>query len=191
MSAPDATRDYDSDYDRWVEDFAAKHREKPASRQLMAAGAAATAALRRGLRHPDPAVRVGCCKVLDHYLDEDAVPELVENLEHPHPEVRAWALHALACERCKQGDCRPAEDEIVPKAARILRGDENRHVRQMAANLLGPMVHRAPEALRALEHARDHDGHPAVRKVAHWFTPGGPRFERSKPQAPRVPRRDG
>ncbi len=33
--------------------------------------------------------------------DYDAVPELIENLEHPHPEVRAWALHAMACEPCK------------------------------------------------------------------------------------------
>jgi hypothetical protein len=39
-------------------------------------------------RHPDPTVQVGCCQVLDHLLDQDALPELVMNLSHPHPEVR-------------------------------------------------------------------------------------------------------
>jgi len=120
-------------HDRLVADLGVKHREKQALRALMAAGSEAIAALRRGLRHQDPAVRIGCCKVLDHHLDEAALPELIENLSHADEGVRAWAMHALACDRCKEGACRPAEDEVLPIAARMLIHDESRRVRQMAA----------------------------------------------------------
>src|SRR5262249_49413296 len=90
------------DYRRLVEDLGIKHRVKQALRGLMAAGALATPVVREGLRHPEAAVRVGCCKVLDHYMDEAALPELMENLNHEDETVRAWALHALACDRCKE-----------------------------------------------------------------------------------------
>jgi len=56
------------DYRRCVEDLAVKHRAKRSLRCLMAAGTLATPALLEGLRHPEPAVRIGCCQVLDHYL---------------------------------------------------------------------------------------------------------------------------
>ncbi len=177
-----------SDPDRLVEDFALEHREKQALRALMAVGPAATAALRRGLHHPDANVRVGCCKVLDHHMDEEAVPELIGNLEHADPRVRAWAIHALACDRCKEGACRPGESDVIPIAARMLLGDENRQVRAMAAGMLGPSVHRSAEALRALEQARDRDPHPAVRKIARWYTPGGPLYRKLTPRALRKPR---
>ncbi len=180
-----------TDCERLVEDLAVRHREKAALRALMAAGSLATPALRGGLRHPDASVRAGCCKVLDHYLDEAAVPELIENLTHPDARVRAWAMHALACDRCKQGYCRPGEDEVIPIAARMMIHDESRHVRQMAAGLLGPAVHRRSDVLRALEHAAQHDAHPAVRKVAGWFIPGGPRYRRLAPKPPRRKRRTG
>ena len=171
----------DRDYPGLVEDLAVEHRAKNALRRLIAAGAAATPAVRGGLQHADAAVRIGCCKVLDHHMDEAALPELIENLEHPSAAVRAWAMHALACDRCKEGACRPGEDEVVPIAVRMLIEDESRHVRQMAAGLLGPSVHRRPDVLRALEHVCAHDPHPAVRKVAAWFTPGGPRYRRLMP----------
>ena len=167
-----------SDYDALVEDLAVKHRKKEALRGLMGGGSLATPALRRGLRHPDPAVRVGCCRVLDHFLDEEAVPELIENLQHKEGSVRAWAMHALACDRCKEGSCRPAEDEVVPIATRMLLEDRSRRVRQMAAALVGHAVHRRPDLIAALEHARDHDPHPVVRKIASWYTPGGPIYQR-------------
>lgn len=174
-----------SDFDCLVENLGVKHRAKGALRRLMDAGAPATPALRQGLRHLDPAVRVGCCQVLDHFLDEAALPELVENLEHPSAAVRAWAMHALACDRCKEGACRPGEDEVIPIATRMLISDDSRRVRQMAAGLLGPSVHRRPDVLRALEYARDHDPHPVVRKIARWYAPGGPLYQRLAPKPPR------
>jgi HEAT repeats len=173
------------DYRRWVEDLAVKHRAKQALHRLMAAGSLATPVVREGLRHPEPAVRIGCCTVLDHHMDEAALPELIENLHHEHEMVRAWALHALACDRCKEGTCRPGEDQVLPLAVQMLLEDDSRRVRQMAAGLLGPSVHRRPEVLRALEWARDHDPHPVVRKIAGWYTPGGPIYERLTPKPSR------
>ena len=174
------------DYRRLVEDLAIKHRAKQAQRQLMAAGLLATPAVREGLRHPEPAVRVGCCGVLDHHMDEAALPELMENLHHEDEMVRAWALHALACDRCKEGTCRPGEEQVLPIAVRMLLEDESRRVREMAAGLLGPSVHRQPEVLRALEWAHEHDPHPVVRKIAGWYTPGGPIYARLTPKPSRT-----
>ena len=173
------------DYYRWVEDLAIKHRAKAALRGLMAVGSLATPALLEGLRHPEPAVRIGCCQVLDHHMDEAALPDLLENLHHENEMVRAWAMHALACDRCKEGTCRPGEDQVLPIAAKMLIEDQSRRVRQMAAGVLGPSVHRRPDVMRALEYARDHDPHPVVRKIAGWYTPGGPIYKKLTPKPSR------
>jgi HEAT repeat protein len=119
---------------------------------------------------------------LDHHLDEAAVPELLANLDHPEGQVRAWALHALACDRCKEGDCRPGEEQSVPLALRMLREDRSRRVRTMAAHLLGPAAHRREDVAQALAEARDQDSHPVVRKVAGWYAPGGPIYRRLTPK---------
>ena len=89
----------ETDFNILVSHLGVEHRAKKALRELMATGPAATPTLRRGLSHPDPEVRVGCCKVLDHFLDEEALPELIDNLGHQDETVRAWAMHALACDR--------------------------------------------------------------------------------------------
>jgi len=175
-----------ADYARDVEYLGVEHRAADALRRLMAAGMQATPVVRQGLQHPNPAVRVGCCKVLDHFLDEAALPELIENLAHPDEEVRSWALHTLACDKCKEGACRPGEEDVIPRAVEMLLNDESRRVRQMAAGLLGPAVHRRPDVLAALEQARQHDPHPVVRKIASWFTPGGPRYQRLRPKPVRT-----
>jgi HEAT repeat protein len=154
------------DYGRHVEDLAVEHRAKAALRALMAAGSAATPALRHGLRHPDPVVRAGCCIVLDHFLDEEALPELMKNLDHEDDNVRNWALHALACDRCKEGACRPAEDDVLPIALRMLHDDPSRRVRVQAVHLLGLVANRRAEAVAALERARDSDPDANVR--ARW-----------------------
>jgi HEAT repeat protein len=176
------------DHDRLVADLAVPHREKEALRRLMEAGMAATPALRRGLRHPDPDVRVGCCVVLDHFMDESALPDLIANLDHEVPRVRSSALLALACDRCKEGACRPGEDDVMPIAIRMLRADPDSYVRKQAAGLLAPAVHRRDDVRVALEHARDHDPDPLVRKVASWGAPGGPIYRRLTPKPVRKSR---
>lgn len=178
-----------ADFTRWVEELGINHRAQAALRGLMAAGPLATPIVRQGLQHPNPTVRVGCCKVLDHFLDESALPELIENLAHRDEEVRSWALHALACDKCKEGVCRPGEADVIPLAVEMLLTDKSRRVRQMAAGLLGPSVHRRPDVLQALEQARQQDEHPVVRKIAGWFTPGGPRYEQLRPKPVRRTKR--
>jgi HEAT repeat protein len=172
--------------DELVQDLAIRHRHKDAYRRLIVLRTAATPAVRRGLCHSDAVVRIGCCKVLDHFLDEDALPGLLENLRHEDAGVRTWALHALACDRCKEGACRPAESDVMPVAIELLLGDPNRQVRQMVAGLVGLAVHRSGDAAEAMARAAKDDPHPVVRKIARWFVPGGPRYERLRPKACRA-----
>ncbi len=126
--------------------------------------------------------------MLDHFLDEAALPELVANLHDPDAHVRARALHALACDRCKEGECRPEQDEVVRAALRLLQEDPDRYVRKSAVEALGPTVHRRPDVLAALvaRHASDPD--PVVRKVAGWYCPGGAIYERRVTKSGRVRR---
>ena len=166
------------EYDSLVEQLALKEHAQAALQALMDAGPAATPAVRRGLRHGEPVVRMRCCMVLDHHLDEAAIPELLANLDYSDGRVRAWALHALSCEHCKEGECGPAEGDVVPIALRMLRGDRSRKARTMAASMHGLVAHRRADAARALEAARDGDPHPVVRQVAGWYAPGGQVYRR-------------
>lgn len=164
-----------------VEDLAVAHQAKDAMRQLMFARSLATRAVRLGLRHPDPDVRIACCNILDHHLDQDAIPDLIATLQDESDLVRARAMHALACDRCKEGECRPQEDEVVKITLAMLRSDASRRVRQEAAQLLGRLAFRRPEIFPALEWARDHDPDPLVRKIARWYAPGGTIYRRLVP----------
>jgi HEAT repeat protein len=173
--------------DRIVAELGIKHRADAAARVLMSAGMDATPAVRRGLQHTDPRVRARCCGILDHFMDEEAIPALLKNLDDPDPKVRLAAMHALACDRCKEGACRPAENDVVEAAMRLLAEDPDRHVRTQAAHALGPAVHRRADAKATLVIAHETDPDPLVRKVAGWYCPGGPIFERL---GPRPMRRD-
>jgi HEAT repeat protein len=134
-------------------------------------------------------VRAQCCNVLDHFLDEAALPELLTALDDANSHVRARALHALACDKCKEGACRPAETEVVPVALRLLAEDRDSEVRLSAVQALGPTVGRRPDVLDAIITAHASDPHPAVRKVAGWYAPGGAIYEgrRSKHGRLRTP----
>ena len=119
----------------------------------------------------------------------------VENLGVPHraraamrslmaggaaaaPFVRA-GLHHAAPEVV--GACRPGEDNSIPMALSMLRNDPSPRVRVMAADLIGTVVHRRPDAAEALVYARDHDLSPNVRKQAGLRAPGGVLFRRTSP----------
>lgn len=159
-------------YDALVEQLADKATRGPATRALMEAGPAATPALRAGLSHQHASVRVGCCFVLDHHLDDAAVPELLANVAHRNRKVRAWALHALACDRCKEGDCRPGAGDVVPLVVDRLAHDQSTRVRKMAAILAGQYV-EVPEVRTALEAAAAGDPHSLVRNHARRFLSQG------------------
>ena len=163
-----------------VELFADPQRRKAALRKLMAAGRSGTAFLREGLHHSDAAVRSGCCEVLDHFMDEDAIPDLIANIDHSDPAVRSWALHALACERCKDGTCVPDAAAIVPLVVERLETDPHRGVRQQAAGLLAARAANDALARGALEKAFREDPAAQVRKLAGRSLMGGKRLKKSK-----------
>lgn len=120
------------DYASLVAELAIPHRRRAAKRQLMGAEEKACASVRAGLHHVSPEVRVACCQILDHFLDEQALPDLLENLSHPSAPVRAWAVHALACDRCKEGSCRPGEDQSLSIAIDMMLHDRAHGVRKIA-----------------------------------------------------------
>lgn len=152
-------------YERWVEELADRPTRWPAVRHLMEAGAPATPALRAGLSHRHASVRQACCVVLDHHLDNDAVPELLANVAHRNRKVRAWALHALACDRCKEGDCRPGATDVVPIVLDRLANDPSARVRRMAV-LLGLQYLDETSVVAALAQAALDDPHPRVSRMA-------------------------
>lgn len=157
--------DESTTYDALVEQLAERTTRGAATRALMEAGSAGTPALRRGLAHRHASVRVGCCFVLDHHLDDEAVPELLANVGHKHRKVRAWALHALACDRCKEGDCRPGAADVVPLVVDRMTNDPSTRVRRMAVILAGQYVD-VPDVRAALEAAAANDVHGLVRHHA-------------------------
>jgi HEAT repeat protein len=153
--------------DECVEALAEKRTRRQALHRLMEAGPEATDALRTGLGHRHATVRVGCCIVLDHHLDDAAVPELLANVHHKNRKVRAFAMHALACDRCKEGDCRPGATDVVPLVIDRLTNDPSTRVRSMAVGLAAQYL-AAPGIADALARAAESDPHSKVRNRARW-----------------------
>ena len=171
-----------SDFFGWVERLAIPHHQKEAMWHLILSGPPALDAVRAGLASDDPAIRRGCTQVLDHLVDDDALADLVEMVTDDDAAVRGSALHALACERCKENGCTPSMATVLPAALDRLRNDPNGHVRNNALGVVGQWVHQSADALAAVIEAHEHDPHPAVRKMAGWFVPGGVRYEKTKPK---------
>jgi HEAT repeat protein len=161
-----------------VEYLADPHRSFLAYQQLIGLGPEASVAARAGLRHENPRVRMQCCRVLDHVMDQESIPALTAALRDPAEEVRVEALHALACDRCKAGSCRPAAGAALPAALTVLRQDGSAQVRARAAELVGAWAHTHPEAAEALLASASGDPSPAVRKKAAWYAPGGTIYRR-------------
>jgi HEAT repeat protein len=167
------------DFSRWVSLLADPVRTQRAYWHLVLSGEAALPAVREGLGSPNAVVRRQCTRALDHLVDEASFPTLVAMLDDPDPQVRIEALHALACDRCKDNACRPAAADVLGKAIALLAGDPDRHVRAYACELVGRWVHSHESARDAVVAARDNDPAPAVRKKAGWHAPGGTIFQKT------------
>ena len=172
-----------------INQLGVKHRAKAAYRALLKVGFAVVPAAREGLRHANAEVRYHCCALLDHFLVPEALIEMLGMLHDPDSRVRQSALHTLACDRCKEGDCRPAEAVVLPEALRMLHEDDFYHVRAMAIEVVGLYMHTNPLAAQALMDAHTHDPSPAVRKKASLYIPGGPIHTRTAPSPARKARR--
>ena len=131
------------DFDGWVRLLAVDAHRQRAKRHLLRTGAPTVPALRRGLLHDSAIVRRTCAGLLDHLVDEAALPDLVAALEDPDPLVLKTALHALACDACKDNACRPGDDLFVPRAIELLHHD-HAGVRASAIDALGRVVRRTP-----------------------------------------------
>ncbi|HTR88174.1 MAG TPA: HEAT repeat domain-containing protein [Reyranella sp.] len=170
-------------YDSLLAELAIPHRAKYAYRELLKRRLASWPAVRRGLRHANADVRYWCCQYLDRFLEPESLAELISMLDDPDARVRVSTLHTLSCDRCKEGDCRPEQKDVLPRAMCLLARDPDAHVRAHAVGLVGQWVHTNAEALAAIARAIEADSSPAVRKKAKWYAPGGARYERTRPAA--------
>lgn len=167
--------------------LAIPHRAKHAYWHLVLSGPAALPSVRRGLTHESADVRAYCARALDHLVDETAYPALIALLDDADARVRGEALHALACDRCKETSCRPEKNDVLPKALRLLTGHPEPRVRVLAAEVVARWVHTDREAAAGLEMASQRDTDPAVRKKASWYAPGGTIYRKTAPKRVRTP----
>jgi HEAT repeat protein len=155
-----------SDFDGWIGELAHSRHRQEARHHLIAAGARAVPAVRRGLHHRDAEVRRICVNMLDRLVDDDSVGDLVTALDDPDPEVARRALHALACDACKQNECRPGDDLFVPRAIELTH-DTNPDLRAGAIDALGKAAERgSADAIAALEASAANDRDRNLREMA-------------------------
>jgi HEAT repeat protein len=166
-------------YAALLAELAVPHRARAASRQLLSAGHDALPNVRDGLRHANANVRYRCCQFLDRFLEPEILGDLIAMLDDPDPKVRNTTLHTLACDRCKEGNCRTEEGLVLPRVLALLANDPDRHVRAMAVEVVGQFVQTSPQAQAALVTAHKSDSGPTVRKKAAWYAPGGAIYRRT------------
>jgi HEAT repeat protein len=154
-----------NDYDGWVALLGRRQQRQRARRHLMSIGPPALPALRRGLLSDEPAVRRSCASILDHLVDDESVPALVAALDDPDSGVLARALHALACDLCKEGACRPSDDLFVPRALDLVRHHPDPDVRASAIDALGKAAERNPTVATALRAAAAGERHAGLRHL--------------------------
>jgi HEAT repeat protein len=170
-----------------IEALSVPYRATAAYNGLLRLGHEALPAVQAGLRHGSADVRFHCCRFLDRYLAPAILADLIGMLNDGDQRVRVTALHTLACDRCKEGSCRPEESQVLPPAMNLLASDPSAHVRAMAIEVVGQYVHTNPSAEEAIEAAARSDGSSAVRKKAGWYAPGGTIYRRSAPKARKRP----
>jgi HEAT repeat protein len=110
-------------------------------------------------------VRRQCVNILDRLLDEDSLGLLVAALNDPEPEVVGRALHALACDECKDGACRAREETWVPRALTLLH-HPNPDLRAAAIDALGKVTKNRPDVTAALAITSRTDADRGLRGMA-------------------------
>jgi HEAT repeat protein len=159
-----------NDYDGWVAQLGNSERRQRAKIHLREAGQPALPAVRRGMQHPKPIVRRLCASLLDFLADDAAFVDLVAALDDDDPGVLKRALHALACDQCKENECRPGEDMFVPRALELLH-HENPDIRASAIDTLGKVAARRPDVADALAATAEHDPDKGLRGMARHRLP--------------------
>ncbi len=132
---------------QFVDRFAESDSRWEAYVALDALGADALPAIRQGLSDGRWQVRRWCAIYLDHHADTASLELLVPLLHDPKSQVRMWAVHSLACDRCKEGE-NPID--VVPLLIQRIENDDSIRVRRMATIMLasgGP----DPRAVKVFE----------------------------------------
>lgn len=181
LPQPDGSRTL-TEHHQIVGELAFPYKAPNAYRTLLDLEIQALPAVRAGLRHENADVRLHCCRFLDRYLSPDTLSDLMDMLSDSDQRVRCSALHTLACDRCKEGTCKPKEAEVLPRAMKLLQCDPDAHVRAMAIEVVGQFAHTSNLAAVAISAAQQGDENPTVRKKAGWYVPGGPIHRRTKPK---------
>ena len=119
-------------------------------------------------------MRAYCCKVLDHLMDTESIPALIEALADPAEPVRIEAAHALACDRCKTDACRATPEAGPPPAITMLTSDPSADVRARAAELVGHWVHTQPSRTRRSRSRRSTGPVPSGQKESILVRPRRP-----------------
>ena len=154
-----------NDFAGWVAQLGHASSRPRAKQHLYAAGRTAVGAICRGLRHDNAIVRRQCVNLLDHLVDDDSLPALIAAVDDTDPSVAGRALHALACDRCKEGACRPGEDLWVPKALGLLHHPDP-DLRAAAIDALGKVASRREDVVAALLTVSEHDTDRGLRGMA-------------------------
>jgi HEAT repeat protein len=117
------------------------------------------------MQHPKPIVRRMCASLLDFLADEAAFVDLVAALDDDDPGVLKRALHSLACDQCKENECRPGEDMFVPRAMELLQ-HANPDIRASAIDTLGKVAARRSDVADALQAVSERDRDAGLRSMA-------------------------
>jgi hypothetical protein len=116
------------------------------------------------LHHPNARRRRDCLSILDHHANDESVDIFRAALRDPVPRVRQFALHGLACERCRVSDLCVAD--VSADLVVTLESDSSPKVRHSAVQVLARLMGRDGRILEALERAATSDQDELVRRVS-------------------------
>jgi HEAT repeat protein len=122
------------DFAAWVQQLGGPAEARNAAFQkLVEAGVPARDAVLEGLGHAHWEVRRWCAIWLDRHADAESLAALVPLLRDPKSQVRMFALHSLACDRCKADE---NAIDVVPLLIERIQQDESIRVRRHAVTML-------------------------------------------------------
>lgn len=102
-------------------------------KRLNELGPGARDAVFEGLGHGSWEVRRWCAIWFDRNPDPEALEAMKPLLRDPKSQVRMFALHTLACDRCKAGE---GTSDVVPLLIERIQQDESIRVRRHAVMML-------------------------------------------------------
>ena len=145
-----------------VEQLAASDRRDDAWKRLNELGPAARSAVFEGLGHGNWEVRRWCAIWFDRNPDPEALEAMKPLLRDPKSQVRMFALHTLACDRCKAGE---SPIDAVPLLMERIRDDESIRVRRHAVMMLA-FQHAHPDLEAFFQELLDTETDAKLHKFA-------------------------